>query len=340
MVNLLMIGAVMAATDNNRDANQRGASGQKLSFSNRWRAYKSNHRTTLRTSFNKMLHEPLQTILTVMVIAIALTLPAALYLTVDNVQQLGSNFESSAQITVFVQKGAKTKAIQDLESQLTTMPAVASVDYISAQQALLEFKALSGFGSALRYLEDNPLPAMFLVQPRVEGEIDLAETKKVVEAIGTLPVVDDVQVDMAWLQRLHSLIEMGHKLVLALGITLGIGVLLVIGNTIRLAIESRRDEIIVVKLVGGTNAYVRRPFLYTGLLLGLLGALIASIMLFSCLLWMSSSIESLASLYQSQYRIEGLGVAGFFTLMLLGAVFGLGGAWIAVSRHLRDIEPK
>lgn len=325
----------MAATDNSR-----GAIGKKLSFAHRWRGYKAHHRETLRASLVKMLHEPMQTVLTVMVIAIALALPASLYLTVDNVQQLGSNFESSAQITVFVNKGAKPEAIEGLEKKLNGMTGVNSVEYISAQQALLEFKALSGFGSALRYLEDNPLPAVFLVQPMMEGEVDLVQTQKIITDITALPVVDDVQIDMAWLQRLHSLIEMGHKIVLALGITLGIGVLLVIGNTIRLAIESRRNEIIVVKLVGGTNAYVRRPFLYTGLLLGLFGALIASIMLFSCLMWISSSVENLASLYQSQYRLQGLGITGFLSLMLIGGVFGLGGAWIAVSRHLRDIEPR
>lgn len=325
----------MAATDNSR-----GAIGKKLSFAHRWRGYKAHHRETLRASFVKMLHEPMQTVLTVMVIAIALALPASLYLTVDNVQQVGSNFESSAQITVFVNKGAKPEAIEGLEKKLNGMAGVTSVEYISAQQALLEFKALSGFGSALRYLEDNPLPAVFLVQPMMEGEVDLVQTQKIITDIKALPVVDDVQIDMAWLQRLHSLIEMGHKIVLALGITLGIGVLLVIGNTIRLAIESRRNEIIVVKLVGGTNAYVRRPFLYTGLLLGLFGALIASIMLFSCLMWISSSVENLASLYQSQYRLQGLGITGFLSLMLIGGVFGLGGAWIAVSRHLRDIEPR
>ena len=325
----------MAATDNSR-----GAIGKKLSFAHRWRGYKAHHRETLRASLVKMLHEPMQTVLTVMVIAIALALPASLYLTVDNVQQFGSNFESSAQITVFVNKGAKPEAIEGLEKKLNGMTGVNSVEYISAQQALLEFKALSGFGSALRYLEDNPLPAVFLVQPMMEGEVDLVQTQKIITDITALPVVDDVQIDMAWLQRLHSLIEMGHKIVLALGITLGIGVLLVIGNTIRLAIESRRNEIIVVKLVGGTNAYVRRPFLYTGLLLGLFGALIASIMLFSCLMWISSSVENLASLYQSQYRLQGLGITGFLSLMLIGGLFGLGGAWIAVSRHLRDIEPR
>lgn len=163
----------MAATDNSR-----GAIGKKLSFAHRWRGYKAHHRETLRASLVKMLHEPMQTVLTVMVIAIALALPASLYLTVDNVQQLGSNFESSAQITVFVNKGAKPEAIEGLEKKLNGMTGVTSVEYISAQQALLEFKALSGFGSALRYLEDNPLPAVFLVQPMMEGEVDLVQTQK------------------------------------------------------------------------------------------------------------------------------------------------------------------
>jgi cell division transport system permease protein len=115
---------------------------------------------------------------------------------------------------------------------------------------------------------------------------------------------------------------------------------LVIGNTIRLSIQSRRDEIIVIKLVGGTNAYVRRPFLYTGMLLGVFGALAAAIMIYASLLWMSSSVANLAELYQSQYRLQGLGIIGFLGLVGLGGIFGLGGAWIAVSKHLRDIEPK
>ena len=269
----------MAATDRPREAAQRGASGQKIKFADRWRGYKSHHRDTIRISLLKMMREPVQTLMTVAVIAIALALPTALYLTVENIQRLGSNFESSAQITVYVQNGAKPEAIKKLQDKLENLPAVDSVSYISAEQALLEFKALSGFGSALRYLEDNPLPAVFLVQPIVSEPIDLAQTNNLIASIADLPGVEDVQIDMQWLQRLHSLTEVGHKVVLALGATLGLGVLLVIGNTIRLAIQSRRDEIIVVKLVGGTNAYVRRPFLYNGVLLGLFGALAASIML-------------------------------------------------------------
>jgi len=330
----------MAATDRPREAAQRGASGQKIKFADRWRGYKSHHRDTIRISLLKMMREPVQTLMTVAVIAIALALPTALYLMVENIQRMGSKFESSAQITIYVQKGAKPEAIEKLQDKLENLAAVDSVSYISAEQALLEFKALSGFGSALRYLEDNPLPAVFLVQPIVSEPIDLAQTKSLIASIADLPGVEDVQVDMQWLQRLHSLTEVGHKVVLALGATLGLGVLLVIGNTIRLAIQSRRDEIIVVKLVGGTNAYVRRPFLYNGVLLGLFGALTASIMLYGSVVWISSSIANLADLYQSQYRLAGLGFLRFLMLMCLGGLFGLAGAWIAVSKHLKDIEPK
>ena len=330
----------MAATDRPREAVQRGASGQKIKFADRWRGYKSHHRDTIRISLLKMMREPVQTLMTVAVIAIALALPTALYLMVENIQRMGSNFESSAQITIYVQKGAKPEAIEKLQDKLENLAAVDSVSYISAEQALLEFKALSGFGSALRYLEDNPLPAVFLVQPIVSEPIDLAQTKSLIASIANLPGVEDVQIDMQWLQRLHSLTEVGHKVVLALGATLGLGVLLVIGNTIRLAIQSRRDEIIVVKLVGGTNAYVRRPFLYNGVLLGLFGALTASIMLYGSVVWISSSIADLADLYQSQYRLAGLGFLRFLMLMCLGGLFGLAGAWIAVSKHLKDIEPK
>ena len=330
----------MAATDRPREAAQRGASGQKIKFADRWRGYKSHHRDTIRISLLKMMREPVQTLMTVAVIAIALALPTALYLMVENIQRMGSNFESSAQITIYVQKGAKPEAIEKLQDKLENLAAVDSVSYISAEQALLEFKALSGFGSALRYLEDNPLPAVFLVQPIVSEPIDLAQTKSLIASIADLPGVEDVQIDMQWLQRLHSITEVGHKVVLALGATLGLGVLLVIGNTIRLAIQSRRDEIIVVKLVGGTNAYVRRPFLYNGVLLGLFGALTASIMLYGSVVWISSSIANLADLYQSQYRLAGLGFLRFLMLMCLGGLFGLAGAWIAVSKHLKDIEPK
>ena len=200
----------MAANDrNSRDGAQRGASGKKIRFADRWHGYKSHHRDTIRISLRKLLSEPLQTLMTVAVIAIALAMPSALYLTVENVEQLGNNFESSAQITVFVKKGAKPQAIDSLRAELDGMSGIDSLSYISAKQALLEFKALSGFGSALRDLEDNPLPAVFLVQPAVSEPIDMGQIKRLMTKIASFAIVDDVQIDMAWLQRLQSLTEMG-----------------------------------------------------------------------------------------------------------------------------------
>ena len=142
------------------------------------------------------------------------------------------------------------------------------------------------------------------------------------------------------LQRLDGLLDMGRKLVLALGAALGLGVILVVGNTIRLAIQSRRDEITVVKMVGGTDAYVRRPFLYSGLLFGMFGALIAAFFLTGLSFWLAGPVNNLALLYQSQFSISGLGFSGFLVLLLIGGGVGLIGAWLAVGQHLRNIQPR
>ena len=321
----------MASTNHSN----RGAKGSSVSLLDKWRGYKHHHRITLQNSFAKMLREPLQTLLTVVVIAIALTLPTALYISVENIRQLSGGVESSAQISVFVKKGARTTAIENLGEQLGKLKGVASVSYISAEVALEEFNALSGFGSALQYLDENPLPEAFLVRPLL-----LNDSAKLVAEIREITLVEDVQLDMEWLSRLDALLDMGRKLVLALGAALGIGVILVVGNTIRLAIQSRRDEIVIVKLVGGTDAYVRRPFLYTGLLFGFFGALIAALMLVGLSLWLEPSVNKLASLYQSQFRLAGLGVSGSLVLLAIGGAVGLAGAWISVGQHMRDIKPR
>ena len=332
--------APMVSNPTKNESAARGARDQKVRLVDRWRSYKAHHRTTFLTTLQKMLGEPLQTTLTVVVIAIALALPSVMFLALHNVQQLSSGFGSSAQITVFVKKDINSQQIKQLGKELNDLPEVVSTAFISADQALEEFKALSGFGSALQYLDDNPLPAVFLVQPETSGVTGLQQTQELVKAIGQLTAVEDIQVDMLWIQRLAMMTEVSKKLVLAMGIALSIGVLLVIGNTIRLAIQNRREEIIVVKLVGGTDAYVRRPFLYTGLLLGLFGGILASILLLGSFLWIGQSVAVLANLYQSQFQLMGPGLTGISALCSLGALIGLMGAWLAVMQNLRAIEPR
>jgi cell division transport system permease protein len=316
----------------------RGARDQKLKLSDRWHSYTSHHKTTFRDAFKKMIFEPAQTLMTVMVIAIALALPSALLLALQNVQQLGGGIEASSQLTVYVNKQAEAPQIKKLQQQISALPGVAAIDYISSDQALVEFEELSGFGQALQYLDDNPLPAAFVVKP--DSLSVSAHAKDLVVALQSFDYVSEVQVDMLWLERLSAMTDIGKKLVLAIGLAFVAGVVLVIGNTIRLSIENRKEEIIVVKLIGATDAYVRRPFLYSGFLLGFFGGLNASVLLLVGSFWIGQSVTSLVALYSSGYSVIGLNVTGVLGLCMVGSMIGLCGAWLAVMQHLRAIQPR
>jgi len=298
------------------------------------------HIHTLHDNLARMRKEPLQTLMTSAVIAIALSLPATLLLVVENARQFESSFESFSQVTAYVQNDASDKKIVAIKSQLEAMPDVESVRYISPDQALQEFVKLSGFGTALDHLDANPLPPVFVIEPKMVTPLADDIIQRLLAQISQVPNIDDAQIDMLWLQRLRSLTQMGQQIVVALGAALGLGVLVIVGNSIRLAIHGRREEIIVVKLVGGTDAYVRRPFLYSGMLLGLMGALGASLLLVIGFWWLGASVEHLSELYNSQYRLIGPGFSGCLILIGAGALLGLAGSWLAVGRHLKEIKPR
>ena len=181
---------------------------------------------------------------------------------------------------------------------------------------------------------------MFIIEPAIDVLSLPQKAQKLIAKMVNIDLVDDAQIDMLWLQRLKSLTELGKKVVLALGGALGLGVLVIIGNSIRLAIHSRREEIIVVKLVGGTDAYVRRPFLYFGMLQGLFGALVAGIILTIGFWWLGGSVDNISQLYGSHFELRGLGFHGFFALLGTGFLLGLAGAWLAVGKHLNHIKPR
>lgn len=327
----------MAQASNSRS--RRGAVGTTTGFLGRIRAGVGHHSHTLQDSLKRLVKDPLQTILTTSVIAIALSLPATLFVAVDNFRQLGSGFESFSQITAYVVSNATSEQIVNLQNQLKTLPEVESVSYVAPDQALEEFVNSSGFGSALEYLETNPLPPVFVVKPKVQARSP-DQARRLMVKINQMNHIEDAQLDMLWLQRLQSLTQIGQQAVVTLGTLLGLGVLVVIGNSIRLAIHSRREEIIVVKLVGGTDAYVRRTFLYSGVLMGFLGAIGASCILALGFWWLGGSVAHLSDLYTSQYRLTGLGIIGFATLVATGSMLGLLGSWLAVSRHLKHIKPR
>ncbi len=314
-----------------------GATQSKTRIGDRLGAYVAHHRATAIESLARLLAEPVQSLLTWMVVAIALALPTVLYLGLVNIQQLGDGWQGAPKITVYLHRRATADAAQKVSDDLLAMPEVALVDYVSPQQALEEFQRYSGFGRALDTLDDNPLPGALVVQPAA------AATPQQLEALSAEllanPIVDDVRLDMDWVRRLQQIMALGQRLVLALGGLLALGVLLAIGNTIRLAIESRRDEIVVVKLVGGTDAFVRRPFLYTGWWYGAGGGVLAWLLLGLGLWGLSGPVAQLADLYHSDFRLQGLGWWPSIGLVAGSGVLGWLGAWVAVGRHLGAIEP-
>ncbi len=305
---------------------------------NQLSAWMQHHRLSAADSLVRVLENPGGSLLTWLVIGIALALPVGLNVALDNVSQVSDSWESPAQISLFLQNGVSRERVQELEAELAALDGVSETRFISREEALEEFRDLSGFADVLANLQENPLPNLILITPRATLDEPAVSALRV-ELEANSDVAEAV-LDMEWLQRLNTLMELSRRIVLAVGGMLVIGVLLILGNTIRLAIESRRDEIVIVKLVGGSNGFVRRPFLYTGLWYGVGGGVLAAILVSGALWFLEEPIGDLALLYESAFYLSGLGVMGALNLVILGGLLGLAGAWLAVSRHLVHIEPQ
>jgi cell division transport system permease protein len=334
--------SIKSATKNNQHSaptkKVSGAQVSKVSSLNLLHAWWGHHKSSCRDSLKRLLQTPLQTSFTCLVIAIAIALPVGLFLGLQNAQQLGQGWQDSAQMSAFLKRGAKPLAIEKLQASLEKNPAIKSIEVISPVRALSEFQRYSGLGDILLELDENPLPTVFIVQPAgtINQPDELSALKQI---ISSNSLVDSVQLDLGWLRRLNELLILGERFVIALASLLLVGVLLIIGNTLRLAIENRREEIVVTKMVGGTNGFVRRPFLYTGFWYGLGGGILAIFLLIVVGFWLAEPINNLISLYESQYSLKGFGIDTIAALLAGSAFLGWLGAWVAVTRHLRQVEP-
>lgn len=320
-----------------RQPPKRGASVARTQLSHRFESYKNHHKEVARSSLKRLLGTPLPTLMTVLVIAIALALPVGLYVMLKNAQALSRDWDGNAQISLYLKLDTSESTGKSLANRLRQHKAIAKTQYISKAQALEEFKALSGFGDVLTELDENPLPAVIVVYPHAR---DLAKAELLQQELDKISEVDSAQLDAQWVRRLHAMLDLAERVVWALGIGLSLAVLLVIINTIRLAIESRRDEIVIVKLVGATDGFVQRPFLYTGFWYGLGGGIVALIIIQSVLFWVDSPVARIADLYSSAFNLRGLGFGPTVALLLGSGALGWMGAWWAVRQHLREIEPK
>ena len=315
-----------------------GASLSRTDLRGHAKAWIQHHRLSAADSLMRVLDSPGSSVLTWLVIGIALALPVGLNVALDNVSQVSAGWDSPAQISLFLQGEVSPDRLRELEAEMGARQDVSKTRVISREEALDEFRSLSGFADILASLQQNPLPDLILVTPDAALDGPAVSALRV-ELQGNSDVAEAV-LDMEWLQRLNSLMELSRRLVLAIGGMLVVGVMLILGNTIRLAIENRRDEIVIVKLVGGSNGFVRRPFLYTGLWYGVGGGVLAALLVSVALWSLEKPISDLAMLYESAFQLSGLGVMGSLNLVILGGLLGLAGAWLAVSRHLARIQPR
>lgn len=297
------------------------------------------HQQALQQAMRQFSRTPISTLLTVAVIGIALALPSSLLVLLNNVKIVSRGWERGTQISLFLKRDLSAKALDHAVGNIKLRPDVAYTHYISPEQGLQELEQQAGFAQILQQLPENPLPPVVEVYPALDLQTP-DSVQDLLMNLQQLPEVESAKLDMQWLQRLYQIIALVQRGASVMLILLALAVLLVVGNTIRLATENRREEIAVLKLIGATDAFVRRPFLYVGVIFGLMGGLIAWSLNNILIIILDNPVQALASLYNTAYELLGLSSPAGFLLMLFGGLLGWLGSWLAVNRHIAAIAPK
>ncbi len=300
--------------------------------------YLLRHVQVMLFSLGQLYRHPISSLITIIVIGIALSLPCGLYVLLKNIGSISGQWDNADTVSIFLQKNTTDKRAVQLSNELQLWPEIAQTTYQLASQSLVEFQQLSGLENLLDLLPDNPLPAVISISP-INDNMSTDAINDLLADLQTLPEVEHVKLDMQWLERLRSITNIVYRGVIILGGLLSLSVLLVIGNTIRLAVLSRQSEIRVMKLTGATSGFVRRPFLYTGFWLGALGGLAAWITIMVIFALLDNSINELANLYYSQFTLQWFAVPMLIFLSFTGIILGVSGAWLAVGYHINSIEP-
>ena len=315
-----------------------GAHISKVSLFQRSLMFFINHFRQALGSLGELWRSGMSSAMTVGVLGLSITLPTTLYVMVKNTEQISAGWEHASQISLFIKDKASQRDVNQLVKRIQLWPEVQDLTLITADQALAEFKQLSGFGDAIAYLDSNPLPNVVLVTPTQRHASPVA-ARALLEKLKNEREVDIGKLDIEWLERLHGLLNLVKDLVSVIALLLFLAVTLIIGNTIRLNILNKKDEILVMKLVGATDAFIQRPFMYTGFWYGFLGGLLAWIAVTLLLWWMSTSIANVSALYQKDFNITGLDFNTFISMLGISVFLGLSGSFLSVKRHVRDIEP-
>lgn len=303
----------------------------------RLRSWLSHHFGCLNESLLRIFQAPLTSLLTIAVLGIALALPGGLFMLTKNLLSLSGSWDAGIHITLYLNDDISDKQGDELSQSLDNDPNFSSVQFLSRTQALEEFRQMAHFDEALDKLDQNPLPSVILITPL--NTLSAKQLTPVLEELKNKPEIQLVQLDLEWIKRLQAIIQTAQHGLLVIFALLALAVILVVGNTIRLEIENRRDEIVITKLFGATNAFIRRPFLYDGLWFGLFGGLFACLLILAALWILDGPIATLIELYDSEFQPIYPDLIFILSMVLLGGFLGYIGAWMAVSQHLHKIEP-
>jgi len=301
-------------------------------------AWLTRHVQTFIGSLGRLSQQPLATLMTTLVIGIALALPACLHLLVTNAQQAVGGWNRAISVSAYLKQPTSADEAERLAKRIRQRRDIGEVELVTADEAMKSFRTDSGFGAALDALNQNPLPHALVLRP-AEAYASPAHLASLAADLRKMPSVEVVQLDTAWVDRLEAILAGIRRGVLLAGALLAVGILVIVGNTIRLDIQNRRAEIEVTKLVGGSDGFVRRPFLYSGVWYGIGGGLLAWVVTAVMLAALREPVTRIAGLYGSDFQLSGLGLEAGGVLVGSGIILGWLGSFLAATRHLRQIEP-
>ena len=294
------------------------------------RQWLNQHGQAVKLVMNRLRRNAWATFIMWCVMGITLSLPGLLYIAVDNLNRVAGNVESEPQISLFMDLAIEPDAIKSIQQKLAKHPDIAKFRFVGRDVAWEELKKNTGLG-AMADLEQNPLPDAFFVEPK---NIEPAGLERLQKELQQWPGVAVAQLDATWIKRLYAVLELARTAVLILGALLGFALLAIIGNTIRLQVVTQRDEIEVAKLIGATDGFIRRPFLYAGTFYGLGGGFAALLFLLGITALFNTSVEEIAALYSDDFTLAFLDAFSCLTLLVLSALLGWMGAFVAVNRSL------
>jgi cell division transport system permease protein len=293
----------------------------------------------VQSSVRQLSVSTVSTMMTFMVIGIALALPMSLYVLLNNVRGMTNELRETTRITLYTERNIQRVRVDNLLRILRNDADIEKIQYVSPEEGLKSFQEQFQLNDVIDELKENPLPGVVVIQPAKRIQTVL-QSDQLVDRLKRLPLVKDVQLDMAWLQRLNAMISFGYRIISLLIFFFAFTVLSVIGNTIRLMTQNNRDEIIIVKLMGGKNDFVRRPFLYSGMIYGLMGSIVAWFLVDSMIWCLQGPLGHLMKLYGNAFELKGLDLQSTLLLLMGGILLGYFGSWLAVGHHIKSVEPE